>query len=103
MVVFAAIPAAAAVAKGTTAVSIFTAIGKLGKTLFGGKKGVFAAGAGGGVLGSVVGGPGSQKRRRRRARFTNREIQDLMLLKQIVGTRSPLLTIAGMRMLSRGG
>ncbi len=83
--------------------SIFSAIGKIGKTLFGGKKGVFAAGAGGGALGTLVGPGGSPKRRRRRKRLTNTEIQELLILKQIVGPRSPLLTIAGLKMLSRGG
>ena len=46
---------------------------------------------------------GVGSRRRKRPRLTGREIQELLILKQVVGTRSPLLTIAGMRMLSRGG
>jgi len=46
---------------------------------------------------------GKKKRRRRRRRITSRELEELILLKQVVGPRSPLLTIAGIRMLGRGG
>jgi len=85
-------------------VSVFSAIAKLGKSLFGGKKGSAIVGGGAGVLGGVLGSGGDgKKRRRRRKRLTNTEIQELLILKQIVGTRSPLLTIAGIKMLNRGG
>lgn len=46
---------------------------------------------------------GVRTTRRRRPRLTGKEIQELLILKQVVGTRSPLLTIAGMKMLTRGG
>ncbi len=82
--------------------SIFSAIGKIGKVLFGGKKAIIPTAIAGGA-GFALGGPGAPKRRRRRKRLTNTEIQELLILKQIVGTRSPLLTIAGIKMLNRGG
>lgn len=85
--------------------SIFSAIGKIGKVLFGGKKAIvpsLIAGGAGAVLAPGPLFPG-KKRRRRRKRLTNTEIQELIILKTIVGPRSPLLTIAGMKMLSRGG
>lgn len=73
----------------------------IGKLFKGGKGVVPGALAGGGVAALFDGG--TKKRRRRRKRLTNTEIQELLILKQIVGTRSPLLTIAGLKMLSRGG
>lgn len=71
--------------------------------LFGKGGGIIPGTIGGGVAGALLGGDDKPKRRRRRKRLTNTEIQELLILKQIVGTRSPLLTIAGLKMLSRGG
>ncbi len=84
--------------------SIFSAIGKIGKALFS-KKAVVPAITGGTVGFGLAPGGGRRAggRRRRRKRLTNTEIQELLILKQIVGTRSPLLTIAGIKMLNRGG
>ncbi len=66
--------------------------------------------ASGGLVSGRMGFPsgtggtlGKKKRRRRRRRITSRELEELILLKQVVGPRSPLLTIAGIRMLGRGG
>jgi len=70
---------------------------------FFGKKALIPGAIGGGVTAALLGGAEPKKRRRRRKRLTNTEIQELLILKQIVGTRSPLLTIAGLKMLSRGG
>lgn len=80
--------------------------GLIGKALGGLFKkggGIIPGTIGGGVAGALLGGDDKPKRRRRRKRLTNTEIQELLILKQIVGTRSPLLTIAGLKMLSRGG
>lgn len=70
---------------------------------FFGKKAILPGALGGAGVSLLLGGDGKPKRRRRRKRLTNTEIQELLILKQIVGTRSPLLTIAGLKMLSRGG
>lgn len=45
---------------------------------------------------------GAPRRRRRRARLTSRELQELILLKSVLGSRSPALTIAAFKMLDRG-
>jgi len=91
------------IAGATKAVSIFSAIGKIGKVLFGGKKAIIPSAVAGGLGFGLAGVGDGKKRRRRRKRLTNTEIQELLILKQIVGPRSPLLTIAGLKMLSRGG
>lgn len=65
-----------------------------------------ALGTAGGVAGSLIGGgvaASGRRRRRGRKRITDRELQELIMLKAVVGTRSPLLTIAGIKMLNRGG
>lgn len=61
--------------------------------------------AGGAIVSPVTGGAllGKKKRRRRRRRITARELEELILLKSVVGPRSPLLTIAGIKILGRGG
>ena len=48
------------------------------------------------------GGGRAPRRRRRRKRFTTREVQDLMMAKMLFGSRSPLITILGIKMLGRG-
>ena len=91
--------------------SVFTALGSLvsvGSKLVPLVKSVFsggtaaatgvALGAGGAAL--VAGG--RPKRRRRRKRLTDSEIAELMMLKSIVGQRSPAMTIAVMKMIGRG-
>jgi len=60
-----------------------------------------AAGAIAGTAASLF-GSGRRARRRRRARFTNKEIQELMIAKMLFGQRSPLITIMGIKMMSRG-
>ncbi len=86
--------------------SIVGAVTKIGKKIFGG-----AGKAGPAIGGAITGaslvsavGPGAAPRRRRsRKRITDRELQELIMLKAVVGPRSPLLTIAGIKMLGRGG
>jgi len=77
----------------------------------GGGKTIATVGAGalaGTVAGDALSGfassvPGGRKRRRRtRKRLTDREISELITLKAIVGQRSPLVLIAGLKMLGRG-
>lgn len=48
-------------------------------------------------------GGGAKKRRRSRARITSRELNELFMLKTVFGSRSPVLTLAGIKMLGRGG
>ena len=50
-----------------------------------------------------VTGQWRRKRRRRRHRLTTREIEELLVLKQLFGAKSAVMTVAGMRMLNRGG
>jgi len=94
--------------------SVFSLLGTLGRAVFGsGARAVSrvaapaAIGTGVGVAGALVGealvGGRPRKRRRGRKRITDRELQELIMLKAVVGTRSPLLTIAGSKMLNRGG
>ncbi len=45
---------------------------------------------------------GGRKKRRRRKRITSGEIEQLLMLKTIFGARSPVMTIAGIKMLGRG-
>ena len=83
--------------------SIFSAVGKVLKTIKGkGAGGVVASTAAGAAGGALLGGGGSRRRRRSRKRLTDQEIAELMMLKSIVGPRSPLMTIAGLKMLGRG-
>jgi len=66
---------------------------------------VVAGGIAGGLGADVVGDIFTQpvkRRRRARHRLTSREIEELMILKSIFGSRSPIITIAGIRMLGRG-
>lgn len=44
-----------------------------------------------------------KRRRRRRKRLSDSEISELILLKSILGARSPLLTIFGIKIIGRGG
>lgn len=58
----------------------------------------------GGVgAGALIPGIGKPRRRRRGKRLTDREISELLVIKMLFGARSPILTIAGMKMLNRGG
>jgi len=52
---------------------------------------------------TLAGGGSAPRRRRRRKRLTNSEITELMQLKMLFGARSPVVTIAGLKMLNRGG
>lgn len=61
--------------------------------------GTLATGA---AIGAGVGDATKKKRRRRRKRLTNSEISELMQLKMLFGARSPIITIAGIKMLNRG-
>lgn len=63
------------------------------------KGGAVATGA---ALGAAVAGD-KKKKRRARKRLTNREITELMQLKMLFGARSPIVTMAGLKMLNRGG
>lgn len=93
--------------------SVFSLIGSLGARLLGIGGGAVsrviapvALGTGAGVAGSLIGAgiaTAPRRRRRGRKRITDRELQELIMLKAVVGTRSPLLTIAGIKMLNRGG
>lgn len=87
--------------------TIIGGITRVGKTVFGGGRklpGLIGTTAVGAVGGAAIGGltGGAPKRRRRRKRITDSELAQLMMLKAVVGTRSPLLTIAGLKMLNRG-
>lgn len=55
------------------------------------------------VLGIPFTGGGTGRRRRSRARITSRELNELFMLKTVFGARSPVLTLAGIKMLGRGG
>ncbi len=93
--------------------SVFSLLGTLASRLIGGGgravarvAAPVAIGGGAGVAGALIGESISgrpRKRRRSRKRITDRELQELIMLKAVVGTRSPLLTIAGIKMLNRGG
>ncbi len=85
-------PSTAAAAAGGAGVGVLS-------RLIGGRIGAAAAGAT--VVGAFAGG--KPKRRRRRKRITDTEMQELMMLKTVLGPRSPALTIAAMKMLNRGG
>lgn len=84
-------------------------IGKVAKLVTGGGGKAVATVAAGGALGAVgsalIGTPGIigaspvRRRRRRRSGFTNKNISDLLVLKAAVGPRSPLVLIAGLKML----
>lgn len=80
-------------------------VSKVAKLVTGGKgralATVAAGGAAGAVLGDVIGGVKTiaPRRRRRRRGFTTKNITDLMILKAAVGPRSPLVLIAGLKML----
>jgi len=60
-------------------------------------------GTGAGLAAGLIGRGGSPKRRRSRARITSRELNELFMLKTVFGARSPVLTLAGIKMLGRGG
>lgn len=94
--------------------SVFSLLGSLATRLIGGGTRALRTvaapaviGTGVGVAGALVGeglvGGRTRRRRRSRKRITDRELQELIMLKAVVGTRSPLLTIAGIKMLNRGG
>ena len=96
---------------------LFKTIGKIAAGLGGfavggplGAAGALALTRGGASGGGAIISPttgiaalGKKKRRRRRRRITARELEELILLKSVVGPRSPLLTIAGIKILGRGG
>lgn len=78
----------------------------------------FAGGKGMSLLGTIIkkGAPvatgaavgagfagGGKRRRRRKKRLTQSEITELMQLKMLFGARSPVVTLAGLKMLNRGG
>lgn len=60
-------------------------------------------GTGAGLAAGLIGRGGDKKRRRTRARITSRELNELFMLKTVFGARSPVLTLAGIKMLGRGG
>ncbi len=92
-----------------TEMSLFTAVAGIAKIV---GKGISLIKGGGAVAGGALTGAalaggvasfGGKKRRRRRKRLTDSEISELLMLKSIVGPRSPAMTIAVMKMLGRGG
>ena len=65
-------------------------------------RGRAGAAVGGAAVGAALSGR-APRRRRARKRLTNREITELMQLKMLFGARSPIVTLAGLKMLDRGG
>jgi hypothetical protein len=75
-------------------------------SLFGGAARVIGSRAGSAATGAAIGAGlasrGGRRRRRARKRLTSSEISELMQLQTIFGKRSPVVTLAGMKMLNRG-